>query len=62
MRDERENKKTVDVTTGVQEYAELLKASKRNEDFYKLLSVALASYADGVKSALRCQNAAQAAT
>lgn len=62
MRDQQENKKPVDMMAGAQEYAELLKESKRNEAFYKLLSVALASYADGVKSALRCQNVAQAAT
>lgn len=46
--------------TGAEEYAKLLKESKRNEDFYKLISVALANYADGVKSVLLCQNAVPA--
>ena len=40
------------------EYAELLKETKGNAEFYKLVSVAVASYTDGVKSALRCQQAA----
>ena len=51
----------VDTVTGAEEYAELLQETKDNADFYKLVSVAMASYTDGIKAAIRCQNTAQAA-
>ena len=44
-----------------EEYAKLLNASKRDVTLYKLLSVAMESHTEGIKTALRCFNAAQIA-
>ena len=44
-----------------EEYAKLLSVSKRDVTLYKLLSVALESHTEGIKTALRCWNAAQTA-
>lgn len=44
-----------------EEYAKLLRASKRDVSLYKLLSVAMESHTEGIKAALRCWNAAQIA-
>lgn len=49
-----------DEVTCVKEYAELLKESKKNTILYQLISVAMASYADGVKNTLRCTQTAEA--
>lgn len=62
MTNQDELRVTNDKVADAKTYAELLTESKRNEDLYKLVSVALASYTDGMKSALRCQNAAQVTT
>lgn len=44
-----------------EEYAKILYASKRDVSLYKLLSVAMESHTAGIKTALRCWNAAQIA-
>ena len=44
-----------------EEYAKLLSASKRDVTLYKLLSVAMESHTEGIKTALRCWNVAQTA-
>ena len=49
MENENQNKQA-----DAKDFVELMKDVKKGSDFYKLLSVALQSYTDGLKAVSRC--------